>query len=118
MKKKILEYIAWFLILMLFVSTIRNIGRVRRVRSEIRKEQEKVERVRKENGDLERRVAETQGAEFIEAEVRNKLGLVKEGETVVILPDEETLKKLAPRAYTETETLPDPNWRKWLKLFF
>ncbi len=118
MKRKILEYAIWLLILMLSVSTVRNFSRVRRIRSEIKKEQEKVERIKRENEELERRVAETQGAEFIESEVRNKLGLVKEGEAVVILPDEETLRKLAPRISTEAETLPDPNYRKWLKLFF
>ena len=43
--------------------------------------------------------------------------MAKEGEIVVILPDPETVRKFAPSIYTEEEPLPDPNWKKWLKLF-
>lgn len=56
--------------------------------------------------------------QFIEREAREKLGLAKPGETVVVLPDEEVLQKLAPRI--EEETLPEelPIWRRWVELFF
>jgi len=117
-KAKIVGYAIWVLILMLGISAIRNFGRITRVRSEIAKERERVESMKRKNEELAKRLAETQSVEFVEAEIRNKLGLVKEGETVVILPDEETLRKLAPNLLSEPETLPDPNWRRWLKLFF
>lgn len=56
--------------------------------------------------------------QFIEKEAREKLGLAKPGETVVVLPDEEVLQKLAPGI--EEETLPEklPVWRRWVELFF
>jgi hypothetical protein len=43
---------------------------------------------------------------------------VKEGEVIVVLPDEDILRKLAPLLPTEENTLPEPNWKKWEKLFF
>ena len=42
---------------------------------------------------------------------------VKDGETIVVLPEEETLRKMAPRFEREEEVLPDPTWKKWVKLF-
>ena len=48
---------------------------------------------------------------FVEEEARNKLGMVKPGEHIIIAPPPPTQK-------LTTQTLPDPNWKKWLKLFF
>jgi len=117
LKARIFGIVAWALILMLGASVIRNFGRLSRVKSEIQREQERVEAMKRENEELAKRLAETQKPEFVEREVRNKLGLVREGEAVVILPDEDTLRKLAPNLSTEPQTLPDPNWRRWLELF-
>lgn len=107
----------WFLILILAVSLIKNIGDSTRVKAEIASEAARVAKMEKENRELEAKIAQTQGADFIEKEIRNKLGLVKEGEAVVILPDKELLKKLAPPESSQDDVLPDPNWKRWLKLF-
>lgn len=111
-------YIIWLLIMLLVVSTVRNIGKVGRIRSEIDKEKAKLVKLKSQNDDLEREIAQAQGPDFIEKEVRNKLGLAKDNEAIVVLPDTDTLRKLAPVAVTDQETLPDPNWKKWEKLFF
>lgn len=52
--------------------------------------------------------------EFIEKEARNKLGLTKEGETLVIIP-EETFKKIIGSDKVEIKL---PNPLGWWKLFF
>lgn len=110
-------YIIWLMILLLVVSTVRNIGKVGRIRSEIDKEKAKLVKLKSQNDDLEREIAQAQGPDFIEKEVRNKLGLAKDNEAVVVLPDPETLKKLAPVVSLDQDVLPDPNWKKWEKLF-
>lgn len=48
---------------------------------------------------------------------RDKLGLAKEGEIVIVLPEEGVLRRLSPRRLTEekTESL-SPNWKKWWEL--
>ena len=110
-------YLALFVVIILGFSIMRNIGKVAAIRDEVEKEKMAVAKLKRENDDLAKKVESIQGVEFMEAQLRNKLGLAKPGETVVILPDRETLIKLAPRTDLEEETLPDPNWKKWIKLF-
>lgn len=55
---------------------------------------------------------------FIEKEAREKLGLAKEGETVVVLPSEDYLRSLITPLDEEDVPINKSNWKKWLKLFF
>lgn len=114
---KLASYVIWLLIILLAVSVIRSIGNAGRVKAEIDAEEARVAKMREDNKRLEAQILQTQGEVFIEKEIRDKLGLVKGGEAIVVLPDEDTLRKLAPVAINESVTLPDPNYRKWLKLF-
>lgn len=120
--KKILEkiagYVVWGLILILVVSVFRNIGRTNQIKSQIQAEKTKLAKIQADNDKLVKELAQTQNPNFIEKEVRDKLGLGKEGEAIVVLPDSEVLRKLAPQIPSEVDTLPDPNWVKWKKLFF
>lgn len=115
--KTLLGVATWILVLLLFISTIKNIGRVRSINDAVQKEKNKVEKMKEENARLEAQIAQTQGSAFIEKQIRDKLGLAKAGEAIVVLPDPEILKKLAPQMPVEEDTLPDPNWKKWIKLF-
>lgn len=114
---KLSGYGLWILILLLAFSLVRNVENSFRIKAEIATEEGRVKKMEKDNGELEAKIAQTQGADFIEKEIRNKLGLVKEGEAIVVLPDVELLRKLAPSEANEEEVLPDPNWKRWLKLF-
>lgn len=115
---KLVGYGIWFLIVLLAISGIRSVANASRVKAQIKAEQDKVLKMRLENIELEKRIALTQGGDFIDREIRNKLGLVKNGEVVVVLPDVEILRQLAPPEVENKDTLPDPNWKKWGKLFF
>ena len=108
----------WVLIVLLLASTVKNIEKVSGIKSAVQKEKEKVEKMKEDNLKLEAQIAQTQGSDFIDKEIRDKLGLVKEGEAIVVLPDADILRKLAPQMPMEEDTLPDPNWKKWEKLFF
>ena len=112
------NYLLIFLFLLMFVSLIRNILRVVESNKRIEKAQDQVERLKKENEELEEKLAVTRSEGYIEKQLRDKLGLAKEGEIVIVLPDEKILETLAPSLEEEEETLPDPNWKKWLKLFY
>jgi cell division protein FtsB len=115
--KKTLSLGIWVLVALLLVSTVRNIQRVAGIRAQVEKERQKVEKMQADNRKLEEQIAQAEGSDFIEKQIRDKLGLVKPGEAIVVLPDTEILKKLAPQEVTQEDTLPDPNWKKWLKLF-
>ncbi|HTK03673.1 MAG TPA: septum formation initiator family protein [Alphaproteobacteria bacterium] len=118
MKTKIISFVLWIAFGILCLSTIRNLTKVFQTRSDIQKEKNTVLKMKSQNEELESQLVQAQSLSFIEKQVRDKLGLAKAGESIVILPDEDTLRKLAPQLSVEENTLPDPNWKKWEKLFF
>jgi len=112
------NYLLIFIFLLMLVSLIRNVLRVVESNKRIGKAQDQVEKLKKENEELEEKLAVTRSEGYIEKQLRDKLGLAKEGEIVIVLPDEKILETLAPKLEEEEETLPDPNWKKWLKMFY
>lgn len=76
----------------------------------------KLEKLRTENTKLKEEVTTSQEQSFIEREARERLGLVKPGEVVVILPSE---KEASPSAQSLTEVkTPRSIWQQWVSLFF
>jgi len=115
--KKLFGLTIWILVILLLVSTIKNLRKVSDINSAVQREKDKVEKMKQENAGLEAQIAQTQGDAYIEKQIRDKLGLVKPGEAIVVLPDPEILRKLAPQIPEDQDALPDPNWKKWIKLF-
>lgn len=111
-------YLAIVLTALFVLSLIRNFSKIGGAKKRIEAAEERVEKLREENEEAKKRLAEVKGEEYIEKQLRDKLGLAKEGEIVIVLPDEETLRKIAPSVSEEEDVLPDPTWKKWLKLFF
>ncbi|HKB88096.1 MAG TPA: septum formation initiator family protein [Patescibacteria group bacterium] len=111
-------YAIWLLILLLTVSVIKSIKRTAQIHVQIESEKAKLAKIQADNNKLSAELAQTQNPNFIERQVRDKLGLGKINEAIVVLPDAETLRKLAPYMEVVADTLPDPNWKKWEKLFF
>lgn len=114
---KLAGYAIWILIIILSLSLVQNLGNSGRIKANIEAEEAKLRKMQDDNARLMKEIAETQSQDFIEKQIRDKLGLVQSGESIVVLPDEETLRKLAPQISTDADTLPDPNWKRWLKLF-
>lgn len=112
------NYLLIFIFLLMLTSLIRNILRVVESNKRIGKIQDRVEKLKKENEELEEKLAVIKSEEYIEKQLRDKLGLAKEGEIVIVLPDEKILETLAPSLEEEEETLPDPNWKRWLEMFY
>lgn len=105
------------LLIALSLSLYRSVSRTGTVNLGIEEAQNRVDELREENRKLDEKLKEVRNVEFVEKQLRDKLGLAKEGEIVIILPEEEVLRKLAPTIEEEEEALPDPNWKKWAKLF-
>lgn len=81
--------------------------------------QEATERLHKlevKNKELKRKLEEVKTPAFLEEQARDKLGLVREGETIVIIPQEKLDRVLGVTKKVEEVKL--PNWLGWLKLFF
>lgn len=121
LKHKIEVFSGYFLILVslvLILSLARNILKIRKADKRIEEAGEKVEGLRLESEKLKEEVESLKSEEYREKQLRDKLGLAKEGEITLVLPEKSILGKLAPRFPEEEEALPDPNWKKWYKLFF
>jgi cell division protein FtsB len=111
------NYLIILVIIVLSMSIFRNISRMRKSDERIKQAQERVEELKERKTELEIQLEEVQSDFYTEKQLRDNLGLIKEGETIVILPEEDIVRKLAPKFEEEEDSLPDPNWRKWAKLF-
>lgn len=116
--KKVLGYATWVLVILLIVSAVKNINKVMGIRKLVETERQRVEKMQAENAKLQAQIAEAEGTDFIDKQMHDKLGFTKTGETVVVLPEDSIVKSLAPTQTSDEDTLPDPNWVKWKKLFF
>ena len=67
------------------------------------------------NREFKKKLSEVQTPQCIEETARNKLGLGREGETIVIIP-EEKLKSILGASQSAVIRL--PNWLGWWKVFF
>lgn len=65
------------------------------------------------NRELVVKLEEATSSAFIEREAREKLGLVKEGDTIVLI---DRTQNVRTNDQTKAEDL--PNWKKWWRLFF
>jgi len=105
------------LFVILFSSFFKSLKRIREGDALIKKSQIKLEKQEDENKKLEEQVRMVQSDEFVEKQLRNKLGLVREGEIVIVLPEADIVRKLAPIIPEEEEAKPKRNYIKWLDLF-
>ena len=119
-KEKIRNYLGYliiFLFLLMAISLIRNILRISQAKGRVETAEERVSQLKEENERLKSELENIESEAYVEFQAREKLGLAGEGEIIVVLPDEEVLRKIAPKIYEEEETLPDPTWKKWIHLF-
>ena len=114
---KYLSLVFIVFIVLLSLSFVGNVRKIKRANNLLEEKKEKLDKLREENNQLQQRLEKVDSEAYIEEQLRDKLGFVKKGETVVILPGDEVLRGLAPKRSFEEEVLPDSNWKRWLKLF-
>lgn len=117
MKNRLVTAILLLFGLYLIVSFSRDILDLYQKSKEIGKEQLKLEELQIKNEELKKQLEYVKSAEFLEKETREKLGLAKEGEAVVILP--ENVEELISGNQSQISANQQiPNWKKWWRLFF
>ena len=112
MKRNLLLIFAVLFAVFLVVNSTRRIVTFKGTSEKVSEAGEKLESLRSENEQLKQELTYKKSEEFKEAEIRNKLGLVREGEALVIIPKEENQQPA-----TRNQQLV-PNWQKWRELFF
>jgi len=115
--KNSLKYLMVLIVLMLVFSFFQSIQRSRNAHERINNLRKQVEELETQKQDLQYKVGAANTEGFVESELRTKLGLVKENEIVIILPEADIVRSFASRSSIPEESLPDPNWRKWMNLF-
>lgn len=116
--KKYLRYILLAGALFVIISMGRTILGLLDKGKALDESRERVGELKKEQEELLKTKEKVESDEFIEKEAREKLGLAKPGETVVVLPDEETLKRLAQKPQSDEFPKELSIWRKWVEMFF
>ena len=115
MKLKKNKVFGWVALVVMGIFAVRlstNVWRLWRAGDRIKQAESEVRSQELENQELQKRLAEVQSPEFIEREAKEKLGLVKPGEEIVILPE----IKLEP-SFAKASEGRQSNWRKWWKLY-
>ena len=112
MKRNLLLILAIIFAVFLVVNSVRRIVTFKGTSEKVSEAGEKLESLRSENEQLKQELTYKKSEEFKEAEIRNKLGLVREGEALVIIPKEENQQPAT------SNQQPVPNWQKWRELFF
>ncbi len=116
--------IALTTLLILWVAYVssRQIERNRRIGSEVDQLQNEAEKIRHENQTLSDKISYFSSNDFREQEAKEKLGMKKEGEEVVIIKSQpraegthtpENGSAVSPRGQDQT-----PNYQKWWRFFF
>lgn len=107
-----------FVIGVLVFSVVKNLRQTRLAKQRIQNTQEILADLEITNRELEDSLVKVETEEYSQEQVRNKLGLVKPGERVMVMPESEVVKSLSFRKKgVQIEELIEPNWKKWLRLF-
>lgn len=116
MKKRLVLLLLFFFGLYLIVSFSRDLWGLWQKSGEIEKSQMALEKLKIKNEELKKQLEYVGSDAFIEKEARDKLGLGKAGETILVLPENLGSIGVNPSEISANQNL--PNWEKWWKLFF
>jgi cell division protein FtsB len=112
MKRNILLVLGLIVGLLLIVNSTKRLLTFRTTAQKVADAEARLEKTRTENKALKEELEYKESQEFREKEIRDKLGLAREGEAVVVLPKGEGGGQAA-------EGKPGKrNWEKWRDLFF
>ena len=107
-----LRWIVWGISLVLCVSAGRTILDLLKRQDIVKIRQAELQRLKEENKTLEQSLSDMASSPYIERIARDQLGLIREGETVVIIGK--------PQA-SESEKNREPKrsiWKQWYDMFF
>jgi len=110
------KYLIKLIILMLIISMVRNVMHNLNSNKELVEARRELEELKQENNKLssELNILDTQ--EYAEFIARSELGLVRDNEVVLVLPDDEFLENLVKNENEKEMVKEIPNWQKWKKL--
>lgn len=115
MLKKLILGLIIIIVLIIAYNLIRQIMEAVKSGERLSESAEAVYKLEIKNKELKEKLTQIKSPEFLEEEIRNRLGFAKPGETVVVIPQEKLKLILGASASAEVRL---PNWLGWLKVFF
>lgn len=115
--KKYLKIALLVFLVLFFASLTRNIAKIRASGGKIGLKAQEVKELELQQEELQKELARIESAEYIEKQLRDNLGYSKEGEIIIVLPEDEILREIGKLKVENIDALPDPNWVRWAKLF-
>lgn len=112
MKRNLLLIFAIVVLFLLGMNSFKRIMSLRGTSEKVREEEQQLGELRRENEALKRELVYKKSQRFVESEIRNKLGMAKEGEEVFVVPGDEVSDEV------EFSKRQLPNWKKWQILIF
>ncbi len=116
MIKKIIYGVVIFLSLLIAYNLLQQITQAIKSGERLSAATDALYNLQAKNKDLKKKLSEIQTPDFIEQAARDKLGLSKKGETVVIIPDQTMKLLLSASGSAQVARLPNP--LGWWRVFF
>lgn len=120
MSKSILKKIGIIVVILIVILVAYNlIGQIfeaTRSGDRLSKEAEELYKLEAENKELKKKLSESKSVQFLEEQARDKLGLAKKGETVVVISEDKLKQVLGATESAKEARLPNP--LGWWRVFF
>ena len=113
--KKALSFLITAICLIFIFNLSKELLRLSKADERIDQAKQKKEELKLENWQLKQELAYRQTEEFLEKEIRDKLLMVKKGETMVIVPAGSI--DIASSSSETKDGKELDNWEKWLEVF-
>ena len=104
----------FFILVLIVYAIIKNSGREEIVSNNTAKLSQEIQAIEKENRELAELIKYFSSSEFVDKEAREKLNMIKPGEKVVVVPQENNSEDWG----NENEKNNLSNWRLWIKYLF
>lgn len=111
---RLLKPIIWIIELTVIISLLGSIISIAKKRDVVGERTHALREVEAQHARLKSKLSEAQSAAFVEKEARNKLGLVKPGEVVVLVG--QGVSSASSDILQVGQVL--PRWQQWWQLFF
>lgn len=126
-RKKLVQAVALLICILvgwvIYVSS-KQLQRNQRIEEEVAALATEADKIRRENDTLSEKISYFSSTDFREQEAKEKLGMKKVDESVVIIksrPESEmdtTISKSDERTFQKESLIEIPNYKKWWQIFF
>jgi cell division protein DivIC len=113
MGNKLVRAVVLIILIVIGIGIVRSVYTLSQKKGIIAERQSVLRGLLAQNSQLQEQLKEATSPAFIEQAARDKLGLVREGETVVIMDKSQILNPDSQQNPQEV-----PPWRQWWSLFF